>query len=134
MSETADGITWVDREYAIPAMFPAPGRFTGAQQLARYYLTAIKAWGPHEVTDARYVEETAQSAEGLYLWGRGPRAIRTECTVDGRRVVIRQDAQVAINSVTITVDGEPVDMPSLTGYRQDERINIIALTIYRALN
>ncbi|WP_033287069.1 hypothetical protein [Streptomyces sp. NRRL F-525] len=131
---TADGITWIDRQYPIPAMLPAPGGLTGAQELARMQLTAIAGWG-HEVTEEAYIEETAQSAEGLLIWSKGARALRTECTVDGHRAVIRYDSEIySPDCYTVTVDGEPQEVPSLYGRTSAERVRLLALTVHRAIN
>ncbi|MGX9891415.1 hypothetical protein [Streptomyces sp. NPDC002276] len=130
---TADGITWIDRTYLIPARLAAPGGMTGAQELARMQLDAIAAWG-HQVTEERYVEETAQSAEGLLIWFRGPRALRTECTIAGRRAVIRYDGEIySPDCYTVTVDGLPQPVPSLYGSTSGERVRLLALTVHRAL-
>lgn len=127
-----DTAMWIDRVYAIPATL-TPGGIIGAQELARQHLNAIAAWG-HRVTEERYVEETAQSPEGLLMWREGPRGIRTECTADGRRVVIRYDSKVySPDCYTVTVDGQAQEVPSLYGRLPYERVNLLALTVHRAL-
>ncbi|MFM9625108.1 hypothetical protein ACKI14_45210 [Streptomyces turgidiscabies] len=130
----SDGITWIDRTYPIPAQLPSPCGVTGAQELARMHLSAIAAWG-HEVTEEAYIEETAQSAEGLLMWGKGPRGIRTECTVAGRRAVIRYDGEIySPDCYTVTVDGQPQPVPSLYGRTSGERVRLLALTVHRAIS
>ncbi|WP_330346662.1 hypothetical protein OG858_46975 (plasmid) [Streptomyces europaeiscabiei] len=133
-TEAGNGVTYVDRQYLIPATLPAPGGITGAQELARMQLSAIAAWG-HTVTGERYVEETPQSAEGLLLWDRGPLGIRTECEVDGHAVVIRYDGEIiSPDCYTVTVDGQPQEVPSLARRLLHERVRMLALAVHRAFD
>lgn len=128
-----DGITYIDRQYSIPATLPARGGISGAQEIARMHLSAISSWG-HKVADERYIEETPQSAEGLLIWSKGPRAVRTECTADGHQVVIRYDSEIYTpDCYTVTVDDQPQEVPSLYGKTAHTRIHLLALTVHRAI-
>ncbi|MEU5959233.1 hypothetical protein [Streptomyces sp. NPDC047525] len=121
----------LDQEIAIPETLPAAIGALGATVAARVQITAIQAWG-HRVEAARYVEEIPL-ADGLPLWGRATDS-RTECTVDGRQVIIRHHCAARLaDSVTATVDGEPVNMLDPYGYNADERRARIAYAIHRTL-
>ncbi|MGW1674574.1 hypothetical protein [Streptomyces sp. NPDC002324] len=130
---TGGEITFIDRQYSIPATLPVPGSVTGAQELSRMHLNAVAAWG-HAITGERYIEETPQSAEGLLLWGSGIGGIRTEFEADGRAVVIRYDDKIiSPDCYTVTVDGEPQEVPSLARRLLHEKVRLIALAVHRGL-
>ncbi|MET9676454.1 hypothetical protein ABZY68_25665 [Streptomyces sp. NPDC006482] len=122
-------VRWIDCEYRVPAAGDTTA--TGAQEWARNTFDRIARWG-HTVTEETYIEEEGADEHGRRFYG--VRAIRFECTVDGRhRVVLRHDSEtVTPDNWSVTVDGVPQQLPSLAGQMWWRKLAALALTTHRA--
>ncbi|GHH57742.1 hypothetical protein [Streptomyces candidus] len=112
-----DTVTYRDRKYPMPQGLAPYGRSaTGAEVVAATIVARLGLSG-HRVEDSRYIEEEAGSARWpRILDAQGSRAMRIECTADGRAVAWRYDRfAVSLNEAwAVTVDGRslPVDLSS----------------------
>ncbi|MER7952354.1 hypothetical protein ABTY59_33675 [Streptomyces sp. NPDC096079] len=120
---------FIDRAYRVPAT--GDTSVTGAQQWSRNTFDRIARWG-HTLTEEAYIEEEATDENGRPLWST--RAMRFECTVDGRhRVVIRHDSEThSPDNWSVTVDGARQDLPPMFGQMWWWKLAALALTVHRA--
>ncbi|MFB7031018.1 MULTISPECIES: hypothetical protein [unclassified Streptomyces] len=118
---------WTDRSYPVPAVATYA---SGTQEWARNVFDRIARWG-HRVTEEAYIEEEGRA---YGRWTDESRALRYECTLDGRhRVVIRYDREtVSPDAWSVTVDGRPQELPSLAGQMWWWKLAVIALAAHRA--
>ncbi|MEU1133339.1 hypothetical protein ABZ383_26380 [Streptomyces sp. NPDC005900] len=119
-----------DLYFSIPAAHNV-GAATPEQREARMVIFFLDKCFEHVVTDEDFIREYPADEHGRIAATARALAWRYEMTACGRRVIVHQPTGRA--QPAITLDGEALAIPDLTGMDEVRRSGIIADRLHEAL-